>query len=157
MKSKKYISCVIWIIALIAIGSIIGSLTKSEVNTWYSNLNRSPLTPPNYVFPIAWTILYGMIGFCGWFIWRAPSYLKLEQIKILYIIQLILNWCWMPLFFRYHLTGLSLLNIIIMDFAVSLLIYLAHAKLKSVSLLMTPYLLWILFATHLNYYIWQYN
>ncbi|MBK2005765.1 tryptophan-rich sensory protein [Francisella orientalis] len=50
--------------ALIAIGGVIGSFTKPEISTWYSTLHRSTLTPPNYVFPIAWTILYGIIGAC---------------------------------------------------------------------------------------------
>jgi tryptophan-rich sensory protein len=71
-KNKNYLSLIIWIIALISIGSGIGSLTKTEITTWYSILHRSTLTPPNYIFPIAWTILYGIIGACGWLIWREP-------------------------------------------------------------------------------------
>ncbi len=81
----------IWIVALIAIGEVIGSLTKPEISTWYSTLNRSPLTPPNYVFPIAWTILYGMIGASGWLIWSSQTFHKLSVIKTLYALQLILN------------------------------------------------------------------
>jgi hypothetical protein len=64
-ENKKYFSLIIWIVALIAIGGIIGYLTKPEISTWYSTLNRSTLTPPNYIFPIAWTILYGIIGATG--------------------------------------------------------------------------------------------
>jgi benzodiazapine receptor len=66
--NKSKFSLIIWIVALIAIGGVIGSLTKPEISTWYSALNRSTLTPPNYIFPIAWTILYGIIGACGWLI-----------------------------------------------------------------------------------------
>ena len=143
--------------ALIAIGGVIGSLTKPEISTWYSTLNRSNLTPPNYVFPIAWTILYGIIGACGWLIWRKAPFTKLSVIKTLYMAQLILNWSWTPLFFHYHLTGLSLVVLVAMDILVCALICLAYRKIRAFSLLMIPYLSWILFATYLNFYIWQYN
>ena len=156
-ENKTRFSLIIWIIALIAIGGIIGSLTKPEISTWYRALNRSTLTPPNYVFPFAWTILYGMIGASGWLIWRAPSFSKLSIIKTLYVTQLILNWSWTPLFFHYHLTGLSLVVLGLMDILVGTIIWLAYKKMRAVSLLMIPYLLWILFASYLNFYIWQYN
>lgn len=152
----KIRSLIMWIAALIAIGSMIGLLTKPAISTWYSTLIRSPLTPPNNVFPIAWTILYTLIGFCGWRIWSSASFSRLRVIKVLYIIQLVLNWSWTPLFFHYHLTGFSLLVLIAMDTVVGMLIYLAYA-IKPVSLLMFFYLCWILFATYLNFYIWQYN
>ena len=143
--------------ALIAIGGVIGSFTKPEISTWYSTLHRSTLTPPNYIFPIAWTILYGIIGACGWLIWRESSFPKLKVLKTLYVIQLILNWSWTPFFFRYHLTGLSLLILGAMDILVATLILLAYSKIRSLSLLMTPYLFWILFASYLNFHIWWCN
>lgn len=156
-ENKSHLSLIIWIVLLIAIGGIIGSFTKPEISTWYSTLNRSPLTPPNYVFPIAWTILYGIIGACGWLIWPASAFPKLSIIKTLYVAQLILNWNWTPLFFHYHLTGLSLVVLIAMDILVCALICLAYQKMRAVSLLMIPYLSWILFASYLNFYILHYN
>ena len=78
-ENKSKLSLIIWIVALIAIGGVIGSFTKPETSTWYSALHRSTVTPPNYVFPIAWTILYGIIGVCGWLIWRASSFPKLRN------------------------------------------------------------------------------
>ena len=156
-STKTYLSLIIWIVVLIAIGGVIGSLTKPEINSWYSTLNRSTLTPPNYVFPVAWTILYGIIGACGWLIWRPQAFPKLSIIKTLYVAQLILNWSWTPLFFHYHLTGLSLVVLVVMDSLVGAISCLAYQKIRTVSLLMIPYLSWILFASYLNFYIWQYN
>ena len=156
-ENKSHLSLIIWIVALIAIGGVIGSLTKPEISTWYSTLNRSPLTPPNYVFPIAWTILYGIIGVCGWLIWRESSLPKLRTIKTLYVSQLILNWSWTPLFFHYHLTSFSLLVLGAMDIMVIMLIYLSYSKIRNVSMLMLPYLFWILFASYLNLHVWWYN
>ncbi|MEI8295440.1 MAG: TspO/MBR family protein [Alphaproteobacteria bacterium] len=156
-ENNNHLSLIIWIVALIAIGGAIGSLTKPEISTWYITLNRSGLTPPNYVFPVAWTILYGIIGACGWLIWRKSPFPKFTAIKTLYVTQLILNWSWTPLFFHYHLTGLSLIVLGAMDILVSAIIWLAYRKMRAVSLLMMPYLFWILFASYLNFYIWWYN
>lgn len=155
-ENKNHSSLIIWIVLLIAIGGVIGSLTKPEISTWYSTLNRSPVTPPNYVFPIAWTMLYGIIGGCGWLIWHT-IFPKLHVIKTFYILQLILNWSWTPLFFHYHLTGLSLMILVLMDILVGAIMWFSYRKMRAVSLLMMPYLFWILFATYLNFYIWQYN
>ena len=156
-ENKTHLSLIIWTLGLITIGGVIGSLTKPEISTWYSTLNRSPLTPPNYVFPVAWTILYGIIGACGWLIWRNQAFPRLSVIKTLYVTQLILNWSWTPLFFHYHLTGISLVVLALMDILVGILIFLAYRKMRAVSLLVIPYLSWILFASYLNFYIWQYN
>jgi len=158
MSLKSYnISLILWTLGLIAIGGVIGSLTKPEISAWYSTLNRSNLTPPNYVFPVAWTILYGIIGACGWLIWREASLPRLSVIKTLYVTQLILNWSWTPLFFGFHFTGLSLVVLGLMDILVGALVCLAYPKIRAVSLLMLPYLFWILFASYLNFYIWRYN
>lgn len=157
MQNKNHIYLILSIVALIAIGLSIGSFTKPEISTWYSTLNRSSLTPPNYVFPIAWTIFYGIIGACGWVIWGEPSFPKIMVIKPLYVIQLILNWSWTRLFFHFHLTGFSLIVLGSMDILVGMIIWLSYPKIRLVSLLMIPYLLWILFASYLNFYIWWYN
>lgn len=156
-KKKNYLYLIIWIVLLITIGGFIGSLTKPEISNWYNTLNRSSLTPPNYVFPIAWTILYGIIGACGWVMWSSPSSQKLKTLKILYITQLILNWSWTPLFFHYHLTAISLIILGCMDILVGMIIWLAYPQMKSASLLMIPYLFWILFASYLNFHIWLYH
>ncbi len=156
-KYKKYISLMLWVFALIFIGSVIGSSTKTGVSTWYKDLNRSPLSPPNYLFGIVWTILYAMIGASGFLMWQNQHFPRLRLIKILYVVQLILNFSWTPLFFSYHLVGTSLLCIILMNTLVAFMIYLSYEKIRAVSILMIPYLFWLLFATYLNFYIWQNN
>lgn len=156
-KIKDLISLGVWIAGLLLIGSIMGSLTKAEVHTWYETLNRSTLTPANYVFGIAWTILYVVIAVCGWMIWRQKEFPELVCIKSVYIIQLILNWSWTPLFFLYHLTGLSLVCLILLNICVFLVICFSYVNIRKVSLMMMPYLMWIMFAAYLNFYVWQHN
>lgn len=156
-ENKSYFYLFVWIVSLLSIGSLIGSFTKTGINTWYSTLNLAPLTPPHYVFPVVWTVLYVVLASCGWFIWRASLFERLWLIKSLYAVQLLLNWCWTPLFFLYHLTGISLALLVVMNIAVVMVIYLSCAKIRLVSLLLAPYLLWILFAAYLNFYVWRHN
>lgn len=157
VRYKKYVSLMIWIISLLLVGYILGQLTKISVDVWYMTLNRSPLTPPNYTFGIAWSILYVMIAISGWLIWQSDCFPELNLIKRVYVSQLFLNWSWTPLFFTYHLTGLALMFISLIIICVAFLILKSYAKLKSTALLLTPYFIWLLFAAYLNFYIWQYN
>ncbi len=154
---KNYVSLMVWIFSLILIGFIIGTLTKSSVDAWYAPLNRSHLTPPNYLFGIVWSILYTTIGTSGWMIWRSNYFSELSVIKKLYSIQLFLNWSWTPLFFIYHLTSIALICLFLIVTVVAFIIFKTYRPLTTVSLLFIPYLFWLLFATYLNYYIWRYN
>ena len=157
VENRNYVKLIIWILTLMLIGSVIGSLTESSVDTWYKTLTRSPMTPPNYVFGIAWSILYAMIAVSGWLIWEAKPCTDIKLIKRVYILQLILNWIWTPLFFIYHLTGISLFCLTIIIILVIVLIFKGYQNLSTISLLLIPYLLWLLFASYLNFYIWQHN
>lgn len=157
MAVKKYLSLFAWIAALLLIGSGIGLLTKSNIDPWYMSLNRSPLSPPNYVFGIAWSILYTMIAISGWLIWQANDFNNLAVIKRAYLVQLILNWSWTPLFFYYHLPGAALGIISALIVLITVIIALSFRYLKTAALLLSPYLLWSLFAWYLNFYIWLNN
>lgn len=156
-KTKDYLLLICWIVALVTMGSLLGGISKASVDQWYINLSRSPLTPPNHIFGVVWTMLYVMIAISGWLIWRSVPIQYLKSIKNLYIAQLLLNWLWTPLFFGYYMTGLALICLLLIFFFVALITILAHDKLTFVSLLMLPYLLWLSFATYLNFFIWNYN
>ena len=104
-----------------------------------------------------WNILYTLIAISGWLMFNSKPFSNLNIIKILYIIQLLLNWAWSPLFFSYHLLGVAMIVILLMDIFVASIVFLAYEKLKLVSILMLPYLLWILFATYLSFYIFKNN
>jgi benzodiazapine receptor len=153
MGLQKSISLILWIMVLVLLGSGIGVLTGSDSSLWYQGLKRSAATPPNVIFPVVWTFLYALIGVCGWLIWRG-TFRTQKIVKMVYILQLVLNWMWTPLFFHYHWIGGALLAVIMLAFTIGILMVLAP---KPVSVLMTPYLGWVLFAVYLNLYIWWYN
>ncbi len=156
-KNKDFVSLIVWISALISIGWIIGFFTKNSVNTWYPTLVRSPLTPPNYVFGPVWTVLYTMIAMAGWLIWRSDDQKTIQTIKTLYILQLILNWSWTPIFFTYHLTGAALVCLAVIIVSIALIIVKTYQNMPKVALFLIPYFFWLLLACHLNFYIWLHN
>lgn len=156
-ERKNFTALIVWIVLLILIGSGFGLLTKGSVDTWYQTLSRSPLTPPDYVFGIVWTILYTMIAASGWLIWNLKKVSGLATIKILYMIQLLLNWSWTPLFFYYHLTGSALVCLSVIIIMVTVIVAKLFRKSRIAALLLVPYLTWLLLAAQLNFYIWAHN
>lgn len=157
MNRTNNFSLVVWIIALVSIGYALGLLTKTSVNGWYLTLNRSSLSPPNYIFGVVWTLLYIMLGISGWLIWKSRQFLGLDAIKQLFIVQLFLNWSWTPLFFYFNKINLALVCIVCLTALVWLLSILCFKSLKKVSLLLIPYGLWLLFASYLNLFIVLHN
>jgi tryptophan-rich sensory protein len=143
-----------WILGLVAVGMGIGRATQPAVESWYAGLNLPPLTPPNYVFPLAWTLLYALLGVSGWSLWHSRSS---KILKAVYLVQLLLNFSWTPLFFGAQMTGAALAVLVCMDIAVGAMLYLSYSENLLVALCNVPYFLWITFATYLNLYIWLYN
>ena len=154
---RKYSLLIAWILALEGIGYSFGLLTKHSVDSWYVDLALSPLTPPNYLFGIAWSILYIMMAVSGWLLWQADELKQSQAIKCTYITQLALNWSWTPIFFYYQMTGAALICITLLIFFVGYLIVITYKASKASSLLLIPYFIWLMFASHLNFYIWMYN
>ncbi len=123
--------------------------TNPSIDTWYILLNKPELAPPNWVFAPVWTILYLMMGFAFYLVWKNK---KPKKIAIyFFIIQLIFNAIWSPAFFGFHKILIALIIIIILDILVIFTIYFFFRINKHASFLLIPYLIWILFASFLNY------
>jgi benzodiazapine receptor len=142
---------------LLIAGSITSFLVKKNIKTWYNFLYLSRFNPPNITFGIVWTILYILLGIAGWLIWRNKGFPKLFFIKVLYTIQIALNLSWSMLFFQLHLTGISFASIIIMIIATALMMFFSYKKINYLTLLLTPYILWLGFAGYLNFYVFMCN
>ncbi len=117
---------------------------------WYYSLNQPPFTPSAWVFQPAWAFLYLTI-FVSIILF---GFKKTEKNKIygyiLFFMQLILNFCWTPVFFLVHNIILALCILILLDFIVILTIMEFYKISKLSAVVLIPYLLWILFATYLN-------
>lgn len=125
-------------------------------NEWYNNLKKSPLTPPNIVFPIVWTFLYITITIsAGLIIWKGG--LNNKSAILFFIVQLLLNLAWSPVFFRMRMIGPSLTIIILMWVFIILTIYEFNKIYPTASYILIPYLIWVSLAMYLNGYIYFYN
>ena len=120
------------------------------MNNWYQNLERPALTPPNWVFGPVWTVLYIMIAASIFLFVKNHKSENGMGIYFLIAIHLITNFIWTPLFFRLQSPGLALIDIAILDFSLVLIIYFFWQEHRTASVLLWPYLLWVLFATYLN-------
>lgn len=132
----------------------IGMLFQSEALVeWYPYLIKSSATPPNIVFPIAWGILYICIGISlGRVIDKGYN-----RFVGLWFLQLALNFLWSIAFFYMQSPISGLVIIILLDVAVLSYTIVTWSASRLASIIMIPYLMWLGFASYLNFYIWLYN
>ena len=116
-----------------------GSLSSTQIDSWYFSLNKAPLNPPGYVFGIVWPILYLLMAIVG--------YINSNQIFKPFVIQLFLNGVWSWLFFAWHLPLVALINILLL---ISVNVYIFRKLDTGSKLMHLPYLVWLSFATYLN-------
>ena len=118
-------------------------------SSWYYNLLKPPLAPPDWIFPPAWSILYfSMLVALLLYLFKPAQNKKSGYIY--FIAQLFLNLLWAPVFFYLKNMFLALIVIILLDIFVILTIKSFYKVSKISGLILMPYLLWILFATYLN-------
>ena len=154
---KKMLAMFIWILVFQLIGYYIGSITQSNIDTWYLTLHKSSLTPQAIVFPIVWSILYAMIAISGWSLWQHRRKAGARTALKFYAAQMVLNWAWSPLFFNLHLISLSFYCIILITLLTLITILLTKKHFKLSSVLLIPYFIWLIFASYLNGAIWILN
>lgn len=155
--SKKLLSAIIWVIVFQIIGYLLGKITQTNILDWYHLLHKSSLTPPPLVFAIVWPILYTMIALSGWLLWQQRQQKTAKIALGFYGTQVAMNWAWTPLFFHFHLIGLSFIWIILIAIITLITIYLTKNKFRISSLLLIPYFVWLVFAAYLNGAIWILN
>ena len=121
----------------------------------YKDLVKPTLSPPGIVFPIAWTIIYLLIGISYTMLKEKGEVAK--ETKQLYYSQLVFNYLWTFIFFVFKLRLLSVLWIIILDVLVIVVTYQFYKQNKLSGILLIPYVLWLIFATYLNISIYFLN
>ncbi|MCE2982226.1 MAG: tryptophan-rich sensory protein [Parachlamydia sp.] len=158
MKQKQlWISLIVFIVLCFIVLMIGGFWTKESVSTWYPKLAKPSWTPPDWIFGPVWSCLYIMIAFSGWLIYRAVYSHKRTVALVLYGIQLALNFIWSFLFFSLRSPALGLIDIVLLCILISLTIIEAWSVSRLASLLLIPYLGWVLYATSVNAGIWLLN
>ena len=155
MRAKK-INWKVLVLSLIIVYGIafLGSLfTSSNVNTEWYEQTRNSLTPPNYVFPIVWNILFFLIAISLYFAWTNAKKKDKKEIGYVFGLNLVLNVLWSVLFFGLQNPIASFVELIVLWISILLMIIVVYKTSKLSAYLLIPYLLWVSFAGILNYLI----
>jgi benzodiazapine receptor len=150
MKASQTGKLITSLILPIGIGGIAGMFTTDAIPGWYATLNQPTFNPPNWVFGPVWTTLYIIMGISLFMIWRLEAGNKRNQAILIFMVQLLLNFCWSFFFFYFNMIGVALLDIFVLW--ITIIIMLVHFyKIKPLAAYINiPYLLWVTFATALN-------
>jgi tryptophan-rich sensory protein len=137
-------------LAVVITASVLGAALMGVVfppDEWYASLSKPSWNPPNAIFGPVWSVLYVMIGWLGFRIWKDGH---TRHLKRLWIAQMALNAAWTPAFFGLHSPELALAVIVGLFTAITLLARQAQQETLASRWMMAPYWLWVAFATSLN-------
>ncbi len=155
-RTTSVITLVICIAIPLVVGSISGMLT-SKTDGWYDNLIKPSFNPPGYLFGIVWPVLYILMGISLYLIWKSQSGQLRYFALWAFAIQMILNFLWSFIFFRFHRIGWALIEILLLWVSILVMIIVFFKISRAAGFLQIPYLLWVTFASILNGSYWMLN
>lgn len=139
----------------LAVGGLAAFLTKDSMPL-YETLKKPPLSPPGWLFPAVWTILYILMGISCYLVAASDSVYKQEALQI-YGFQLFLNFLWTPIFFNLQSYLSAFFILVILWFFIIKMIAVFYPINKTAAKLQIPYLLWVTFAGYLNAAVYLLN
>lgn len=129
---------------------LLGNLFSGNSGQIYTSFVKPPLSPPGWLFGVIWPVLYLLMGIAAYIIYQTPETPERKKAITLYWVQLIVNFLWPIVFFRFQWYWASVVVILLLDILVFMTTIRFYNIKKVAGYLMVPYLLWILFATYLN-------
>ena len=136
----------------------LGFLSGRTYFSDYLKLNKPIFSPPSFIFPIVWTILYILMAIAAYRVhMKKYSGINIATAIKLYAVQLFLNFLWPVLFFNLRLYGISFLELLFLLIFILLTFFEFLKKEKVAAVLIIPYIAWVSFAGVLNYAIWMMN
>ena len=151
IQLKKLAAC---IAIPLAVGGVSALLTRNGMKI-FSEINKPALSPPGWLFPVVWTVLYILMGVSSYLVLTSEKPNK-TALKV-YGIQLIFNFFWSIFFFNFGLYLFSFIWLIALWVLILLTIFLFYIISKPAAYLLIPYLLWVTFAGYLNFAIYLLN
>jgi translocator protein len=149
-----YLKLIISIVVCLAVGFIAGIWTSSSINSWYSTLNKPSFNPPNWLFGPVWTILYILMGISLYLVWNQNG----SKIAIMFfVLQLLLNFLWSFLFFQMKNPLIAFIEIIFLLAMIIITAIKFYPISTTAAYLMIPYIIWVTFASILNFSIYWLN
>lgn len=146
-----------WIALAEGVGLLAGFLIRDGVAWYAANAVKPPLTPPRIVFPLVWTVLYGLMGIGAARVSLTPESPDRSRGLNLFVIQLAANFLWSILFFNLRAYGLALGLLMILWVLIAAMILAFDRTDNPAAWLQVPYLVWVTFAAYLNWGVWMFN
>lgn len=157
MIKQNWKTYAFWILLAEAVGALSGFLSREAMQLFSDTVTQPPLSPPMWLFPVVWGILYALMGFGAARIWLAPPSAEHSRGINLFITQLVINFFWSLIFFNTQAFGFAFLWLLLL-WALVLWMILTFRKVDPLAAaLQVPYLLWLTFAAYLNFGIWYLN
>lgn len=148
----------VWAILLTeAVGALSGWLSKSGMRLYSDTVSQPPLSPPSWLFPIVWGILYALMGISAARIYLSPPSPERSRGLNLYVLQLIVNFFWSLIFFNAQAFLFAFFWLMFLWLLVLGMIFLFYRTDPLAGKLQIPYLLWLSFAAYLNLGVWYLN
>ena len=157
MKGKNTKIYAIGALIALAVGVLSGILTRGSMQLYTDMITKPPLSPPGWLFPVVWTILYILMGVGAAMIWSETPGAARSRGLNLYVAQLVVNFFWSLIFFNGQAYGFAALWLILLWVLVFLMILQFWKINKTAAYLQIPYLLWLSFAAYLNIAVWLIN
>ena len=146
-----------WIGLTEVVGGVSALLTREGMRLYESAVTQPPLSPPGWLFPIVWTILYALMGIGAARIRLTPPSPERSRGINLFIAQLIVNFFWSPIFFNAQAYGFAFLWLLLL-WGLVLWMILTWRRIDPLAAkLQIPYLIWLTFAAYLNFGVWLLN
>ena len=141
----------------LAVGALAGILSGGGMRK-FAELNKPPLSPPGWLFPVVWTVLYLLMGISSYLICTSGAEKKeITEAITLYFYQLVVNFLWPIFFFNFGWYLFSFFWLLLLWVMIVLLIKSFGQISKLAAYLLVPYLLWVSFAGYLNLGLWWLN
>jgi tryptophan-rich sensory protein len=144
------------VIGSLGIGGLAGFLTRNSMGV-YSELKLPPLSPPPLIFPIAWTLLYILMGTSACLIYDECDSKTRNKAMILYVSQLLINFVWPLIFFNARAYLFAFLWLILLLALVIWMVVVFYKIKPSSAFLQIPYLIWLIYAAYLNFGVYLLN
>lgn len=149
-----WLGLALWLVASAAVASFGGLFGPGD---WYGTINKPSFTPPGWVFGPVWTALYIAMAVAVWLVSRRDGWRANRLAISLYVVQLVFNALWSWIFFGQQEIGWALVNIVALWATIVVVMILFWRRNRSAGWLMLPYVLWVSFASFLNYSLWTLN
>ena len=152
-----YLGLVVFLVLCFAAAGIGGAVTTPKIATWYAALTKPSWTPPNWIFGPVWSALYFCMAIAAWLVWRQGGVSNATLPLTLFGFQLVLNVYWSCIFFGQENPCLACVEVLLLWLAIAATMIEFWQRSRIAGILFVPYLVWVSFASVLNFTIWRLN